>query len=189
MISIVDGNAQKTGWVKKKRWTPGRPSRVRGIVIHTSETPEIKRGAINVAAWFSHPAAPSASAHYAVDDGLIVRCVADEDTAWHCGSVNPWTIGIELQGRAGQSTSDWSDDYSRRMLALAADLVADLCSRYAIPVVHLLPEQLRADDGSATGIFGHGDHTTAFHVKGGHTDPGPNFPWDLFLADVLAKMS
>ena len=58
---------------------------------------------------------------------------------------------------------------------------ADLCRRYAIPAVHLTPAQLAA---GARGIIGHIDATNAYGPRGGHTDPGPSFPWDAYIAKV-----
>lgn len=175
-----------TPWKKIDRRTIGRGGdRPRGIVIHTCEGPEVARGARNVATWFSHPDAPSASAHYAIDDREIVGIVEEVDTAWHAGPVNPATIGIELQGHAAQGPEGWADDYSIGVLALAAQLCAAICIRYEIPVERPSPEELgrRLREGEPIGIVGHAD-VTAMTGRSGHWDPGPDFPWDHFLGAV-----
>jgi N-acetyl-anhydromuramyl-L-alanine amidase AmpD len=40
-----------------------------------------------------------------------------------------------------------------------------------------------------TGIIGHNDVTVAFRIKGGHSDPGKNFPWDDFIDMVESEYS
>lgn len=189
-MKIVDGYAQKTSWPKAQFRNIGRgKDRVRGIVIHTAENAEILRGALNVAAWFTHPDA-RVSAHYAVDNTLIVRCIPEADTAWHASDVNAATIGIELQGRASQNIADWGDDYSRAVLANAMDLAADLCRRYEIPVERVTGAELRdrMADGRTLGIIGHGDVSAAYAHKKPHWDPGPAFPWEAFLAGVQSRL-
>jgi hypothetical protein len=52
--------------------------------------------------------------------------------------------------------------------------------RYGLPLVKLSRDEVAA---GASGICGHGD----LPVKGGHTDPGPGYPWDVCLAYALGK--
>lgn len=189
-MKIVDGYAQKTSWPKAQFRNIGRgKDQVRGIVIHTAENAEILRGALNVAAWFTHPDA-RVSAHYAIDNTLIVRCIPEADTAWHASDVNAATIGIELQGRASQTIADWDDDYSRAVLANLVELTADICRRYTIPVERFTGAELRERmaDGRSLGILGHADVSAAYAHKKPHWDPGPAFPWESFFAAVRAKL-
>lgn len=163
--------------------SPGRRSPVRLIVIHTAECSESQGSAWAVASWFASPISARASAHYTVDRDEIVQSVRDEDTAWHAGPVNGYSIGVEHAGYARQTPADWADDYSTRMLARSAELVGMLCARYAIPVVRPTLEELRegAPDG---GICGHVDVTHALTGGKGHTDPGKSFPWGAYLEAV-----
>ena len=69
-----------------------------------------------------------------------------------------------------------------RLDAVAAALVADICTRYEIPIRKLTLEQVAARE---PGICGHIDVTKAFKT-GTHWDPGPAFPWGLFIAMVRA---
>jgi len=164
--------------VQAKNFTRGRRMQIVAIVIHTAECGEHMQAAENVGAFFAGAQAPKASAHYGVDADSVVRYVAEGDEAWHAGPVNPWTIGIELAGKAGQTPAQWADDYSMATLARAAKLVAGLCSRYTIPIVR--PE-LGEIMNRAAGIYGHADVSKAYGSKGGHWDPGPSFPWPQFL--------
>jgi hypothetical protein len=63
------------------------------------------------------------------------------------------------------------------MLALSATLVAEITSRYRIPIVWLHPSDLLA---GRRGITSHLNVTLAFH-RSDHTDPGPNFPVDRYM--------
>ncbi|MBI5646901.1 MAG: S8 family serine peptidase [Ignavibacteriae bacterium] len=97
-------------------------------------------------AWFRNPQS-KVSAHYGIGrTGTVHRYVQEADTAWHAGRVhgptwgglhpapgggyvNPnfYTIGIEHEGSAD---SEWTD----AMYEASAALVADICTRWNIPV-------------------------------------------------------
>jgi N-acetyl-anhydromuramyl-L-alanine amidase AmpD len=89
---------------------------------------------------------------------------------------NPFSVSIELVGKASQSAEDWNTPFALAELALAADLTAHICRRWKVPLD--FAENPRTDSG----LCGHMDITKAWLVKGGHVDPGPNFPWEDFLA-------
>ncbi len=134
------------------------------------------------ARWFQNPVS-EVSAHYCVDADTVVQCVRDEDIAWHARGGNTNSIGIELAGFAGQRAIGWNDDFSRALVARAASLTAEICSRYAIPIRRLRPTDLTA---GRRGVTGHADVSAAFR-KSNHWDPGPDFPWSRFLR--LARSS
>ena len=69
-------------------------------------------------------------------------------------------------------------------MQLAATLVAELCDVYGVHILKLTPAQINLDQ---SGIAGHVDVTLAKGIRGGHTDPGPNFPWDRFIQLVKSK--
>ena len=167
--------------IPSPNFTRGRARNVRVVVIHLVQAPERATTAEDVARnWFATTVARS-SAHYVVDNDSIVRCVDEANTAWATPGANADGLQVEHAGYAEQSPSQWADDYSRAMLELSARLTADLCRRYGIPAVHLTPAQLAA---GARGIIGHIDATNAYSGGRGHTDPGPNFPWDAYIAKV-----
>lgn len=177
---------QTLPFVQARYYSKGRSLPILAIVIHTAECLETPSAAENVAAYFAGPNAPKASAHYCVDCDSVVQCVRDDDTAWHAGPVNGWTIGIELAGKAGQGDAGWQDEFSQRTLSNAAELVAVLCTDNGIPIVRLTPEQVKARE---LGMFGHHDVTVAYGHKGGHWDPGPTFPWQAFIDLAKAYQS
>lgn len=165
-------------FVQARNYRPGRRGGVDLIVIHTMEAAEKPGTAEAVAAWFAGPHAPMASAHYCVDSDSVVQCVKDGDTAFHAKGANRNGIGIEHAGYAGQGAAGWADAYSDAMLRLSALLAARLCARHGIPVERLDPADVKA---GKRGFCGHIDVTKAFEVRGGHHDPGPDFPWARYL--------
>ncbi|MFE9098857.1 N-acetylmuramoyl-L-alanine amidase [Streptomyces sp. NPDC007264] len=108
------------------------------------------------------------SAHYVVRsaDGHIAQCVREHDIAWHAGNWNHNTrsIGIEHEG--------WVDRpayFTNALYQESARLTAAICTRYSIP-------KDRAH------IIGH------YEVPGtDHTDPGPNWNWELYMTLVNAS--
>jgi N-acetyl-anhydromuramyl-L-alanine amidase AmpD len=161
---------------------------VRLIVIHTAECAEVATAAENVASYFAAPMGADGrplppqkggSSHYTVDSDSVVQCVREEDRAWHAGDANGFSIGIELAGRAGQTPAQWADEYSLATLRNAAALVADIASRYGIPLERVDVPGLRE---KRSGITGHAE--CAMALGGDHWDPGPSFPWPQFLAMV-----
>lgn len=158
-----------------------RSAYIKHIVIHTAEIAEVLTAAEALAAWCAGPNAPQASWHYAVDPDSITQSVYDELIAWHAPGANRTGIGVELAGRARQTAEEWDDEFSRETLQRAARLVAHLCVKWNIPVEFVDREGLKA---GAAGITTHNEVSLAFR-KSDHTDPGPAFPMDAFLAQVV----
>ena len=175
-----------TTFIQARNYTAGRIKPIRLIVMHDMETLQRDGTALAVARWFGGASAPQASCHYCVDDRMVIQCVKDADTAWGAPGANSDGLQIELAGMASQTGVTWEDPYSRQELALAAKLCAALAKKYAIPVVHLTPAQVAG--GRQKGLCGHIDVTRAFDTVGGHTDPGPDFPWDVYLTMVKVEL-
>lgn len=156
------------------------------IVIHTMETPETVGRAKQVWRWFASKFSPQASPHYLTDAFAVEQSVLETDTAWAVDdrSLNQASISIELSGMASQTPAQWADPYSMAELALVAKLAAAISKRHNIPTVHLTPGQILS---GKSGFCGHNDITVAKKIRGGHTDPGTNFPWTQFLALVAIE--
>lgn len=169
-------------FIQARNYTPANRVDLRLVVIHTMENPEKPDGAENVAAWLASVASPKASAHLCVDSDSVAECVKPQDVAWAAPGANRDGYHIEHAGRAQQSTDQWRDEYSASELVLSARAIAHLCVRYRIPPRKLSIDEVR--DGHTKGFCGHRDVTLAFHTKGGHSDPGPNFPWTEYLVLV-----
>jgi N-acetyl-anhydromuramyl-L-alanine amidase AmpD len=190
-------------------WTPGAaPSRfvqasdwrwlnrssARLIVVHTTECREVTGAAPAVASFFSKPRFDAhgnrlwGSSHLVIDANTIIECVKPEHEAYGAkgGDANATGYHVELCGFAAQTSEDWQDAYSRGELALAARAASCVAAHFGIPALRLTPEEIAT---GASGFCGHRDITAAYHVAGGHSDPGPAFPWDAFLSAVTAPAS
>lgn len=168
-------------FIQAKHYKPNRSKGINLIVMHSMECVESKTTAENVALWFSSQNSPVASCHYCVDCDSIVQCVWDKDVAYHAGAINEFSIGIEMAGYAKQTDIEWHDEYSKKMLELSAELVAELCTHHNIPIEFVDAAGLLA---GKRGITTHAEATKAYKVYGGHTDPGKNFPMKEYLIMV-----
>lgn len=109
------------------------------------------------------------SAHYLVSKkGDMVCMVNPQFKAWHVGSFNSCSIGIELEDmdmktkKHCMSDPKWITDVQ---LDRAAALVAALMRKYLIPM---------------TNVIGHNDKMLVEKYGSTHSDPGPYFPWEKF---------
>jgi N-acetyl-anhydromuramyl-L-alanine amidase AmpD len=170
-------------------FTPGRGGqKIRLIVIHTMECGETVGKAKQVWNWFAGKTSPKASAHYMTDSQEVFQLISDDDTAWAVDdfTLNQQSISIELAGSASQTPAQWADAYSASELEVVAKLSAELAKKYGIPAVKLSLNDILS--GKA-GFCGHADITAAKKIKGGHTDPGVNFPWSAFLPKVQSLLN
>lgn len=166
-------------------------------IIHTMETPETKGRAKQVWQWFWGKTSPKASAHYMFDATSVEQSVKEADTAWAVDdwNLNTKTVNLELSGEASQTPAQWADAYSLAELKLVIQEATDISKRNKLAIIHLTDSQIRAiynGNKTITGWCGHNDITRALSIRGGHSDPGGNFPWVLFLAQVkfsLIKMA
>lgn len=172
-------------FIAAANFTPGGNTPVTRIVIHDEEYPEKPTSAEEIAQFFHNQPRNSSgsSAHLVVDDNSIVQCVHFTDRAWHAPP-NTGSIGLEHSGYSHESRDEWLDPYGIAMLRLSAAAVAQLCHQFDIPIRKLSAAELAANP-QARGICGHADVSAAFH-QSTHTDPGPNFPWDVYLPWVAS---
>lgn len=151
---------------------------IRLICLHSSQGRELPNAAESLASWgngANHP--HDASWTFATDCDSITQSVEIHDIAWHAGPINGFSVGIEQAGKAEQSRAEWMDFYSSRVLANTARLVALIAGLYDLPIEHCPNPK----SSGARGVCTHHDVTVAYQIKGGHWDPGPNYP----LAEVL----
>jgi hypothetical protein len=169
-------------WVAAKSFSPGRPERIRVIVVHTTEGHEDQRSAEN-GAHNDAVRTDGTSAHYFHDPDSTVQCVLTRDRA-HSARAHGNMIGIhhELCGTAEQSASQWADAASQGIIRNAARQAARDAAKYGIPIRRLTSAEVR---NGALGFCGHNEITSAFpEDRGTHWDPGTAFPWPLFLSLV-----
>lgn len=94
---------------------------------------------------------------------------------------NERTVDICLPGQSARTRDQWLTGRSRRMIRGAARFFVDVSKALGtIPNHRCTVADLVARRG---GYCGHVDFSRAFK-KSDHGDPGPNFPWDVFAADI-----
>lgn len=156
VLAVRADDAPKVSWrgAGDGHFAKGRSSRIDTIVVHTVE------GSQQSAVETFRSGPRKVSAHYVVgDDGSIVQCVTDEDTAFHAKGMNARSIGIEHSGFA-----DRPGTWTRLKYESSARLARSLCDRHGIPI-------------DRAHILGH------VEVPGStHHDPGEHFDWDLYMA-------
>jgi N-acetylmuramoyl-L-alanine amidase len=152
-------------------------STVRLIVVHTSEGAQTYQSLGN---FFANPSS-QVSSHTGIDDarpGVIGEYCGRSNKSWTAADANPYAVQTELctpSGAAqGWSAETWAAKTT--MLSNCAAWIAEEAAIFGIPIVKLTPAQAQ---GGAAGVCGHGDLGA---MGGGHTDPGPNFPWSQVLA-------
>lgn len=155
---------------------PRSTAGIQRVVIHTTEN-SLGTPAKNVADYQLRM--ENGSYHYLVDAvPTKVRCNTDDWVTWSTGNNagNLYGLNLSFVAQAAWTRAQWLAQ--EKMLRAGAEVVADWCKKHNIPVT-------KATTGR--GICGHGD----LRPFGGtdHTDPGPNFPWDVFLGYVRQAQS
>jgi hypothetical protein len=172
-------------FLQARYYHPGPRAKVDLVVIHTAEVAPVSTSAEALiqacARGGTNPDGTPrpASWHYAVDSDLITQSVKEADIAWHAPGANFSGIGIELATRS--NTADWNDDYHTRMLLLASKIVSKICVTWGIPLKWVDTKGLLV---KGRGITTHAAVSSAFK-KSTHTDPGPHFPMESFIALVI----
>ncbi len=161
-------------WVASPNFNSRGGQAVSAVTIHT-----VQGSYAGCISWFQNTSS-GVSAHYVVrsSDGQITQMVLEANRAWHVGSENGYTVGIEHEGYVTQAS--W---YTVNMYTESAALVADICASHGID-----PERtLFQPWGSTTYYNQSGIPGSCTKVKGhqhnpnqSHTDPGPNWDWNYF---------
>lgn len=136
------------------------------------------------AKYFASPSS-GGSAHYTVGvEGLpkLEHSVRESQIAWQAPP-NPHSLGMELTAEASYTRAQWLSDEVKPVVLAGADLTAERCPELGIPLVRISVADLLA---GRHGICGHVDVSTAWK-QSTHWDPGPNFPWDVFMNRVAER--
>ena len=150
---------------------PRSLSGIQRIVIHTTEN-TAGTPAENVANY--QITSQSGSYHVLVDTtGKRLRENDDSWITWSTGNNagNVQGVNLSFVAQAAWTRAQWLAQ--EKMLRAGATVVAYWSKTHNIPVTKVT---------TGRGVCGHGD----LRAFGGtdHTDPGPNFPWDVFLSYV-----
>ncbi len=159
----------------------GRPEPIRQVIIHTGEIPTASR-LINSLSKTTRVDSRGnrvfTSAHYVVDDNAVYQLVDDRNVAWHGGSPNVYSIGIEVVGY-----HDDPDTWSPEKVEQLGRLVGWLSSVYDIPLVYV---------GGALGVSDYSIPYSSYVAHGAYSasreDPGPYFDFGPVRQVALSYM-
>lgn len=158
------------------RFVTGRP---RMVVVHCTESPAGPGRAMSNARYVM---SKNLSVHYFVDNHEIVNGLDEALIGYGAGDVNRTAIHIEICGYARWTRAEWIAN-AGPAIKLAGQLLADIHARRNIAARWLTDSEVlacyRHDVG--TGWTTHGQ-CSRLGIGTTHTDPGPNFPYDLLLA-------
>lgn len=166
-----------------ERLDPRDPARIRRIVIHATELPDLSTAREYGERIHHEQSRTGNSGHFYIDrDGSVVQYVAPERVAHHVRGMNAHTLGIELVNRGRYP--DWFDSrhqamdepYTEAQLQALEGLLQALVAHY--PSLRRIAghdqldlEQVPASDDAALTVAR-------------KRDPGPLFPWARILAKV-----
>lgn len=149
---------------------PRSANQIKIIVLHDSE---IANGPGDLGALYNALNGQGLSVHAGNDGaGNCVRFVDDEMECFHCVSYNSQSLGIEQIGFSTQA--NWPE----AQINNTSEWVAYWANKFNIPLTH----------STIHGICTHSDLGTS---GGGHTDPGPNYPFNEVLkraGNILGKV-
>lgn len=159
-------------------WSPkfgfGRARNIKnliGVCVHTSEgsNPNAPASATALANYQIN--SKTGSYHVIVDQsGQRLRCNTDDWQTWSTGNKgNDILCHLAFTAYSSWSRDKWLSE--ERMLRGGASVVAHWLKTYGWP-------NRKVGVAGLPGIVGHVD--TRAWGSTDHTDPGPNFPWDVF---------
>ena len=171
--------------------TTGVVSRKMGVVLHDSETGD--NTATSLINTFTRPgdrAIPGSNPprRYGSSYHAVALNTNDAYTELLPATAGPYAAPplnktwwhFCIPGRANQTRTEWLDTPSRSGIRAAAQFIVAKSRIDGFALQRLTPTDLT---GGLTGYCSHGDVSAAYKQTT-HTDPGPNFPWDVLAADI-----
>lgn len=165
---------------------------IRRVVIHSAVMP-CEPGRARQLGAMNRSGSTGGSWHYAVDPAEVLQCSYDSVVCWHAPP-NGGSLGIEMTDWPGpvpgmkrrtrawvaaRRAWRWAKPAQRRMLRRTADLTAELCLAYGLPLRFVSARGLRA---GRRGVTTHAEVTKAWG-QSDHWDPGW-WPRRLFMRRV-----
>ena len=151
-------------------YAASRSAAISAVTIHTTQGSYA--GTIS---WFKNASA-QVSAHYVIrsSDGQVTQMVRNADTAWHVGSQNSYTLGIEHEGYVDNSS--W---YTNAMYDASAALVRNFCATYS--AISCASAYSGASSSGINVLAASVKIKGHQHYSGQtHTDPGINWNWSKY---------
>ncbi len=179
MTRLTLAQALRLCKVRRARHDSGARSKkaIKWVVLHSTEGGTAE----SVARFFATSA--QASTHLVVDDKECWRMVPDLVIPWGAPGVNTGGLHIEQCGYARWSRAEWLAH--GHTLDRSAAKAAQWCRKYGIPLRWVGPLGLKL---GRKGITTHNDASKAF-TAGGHTDPGPGFPRDVWMSRAKSYLA
>jgi hypothetical protein len=151
-----------------------RRDSIRLIVLHTAEVLPDYDPPDTTAEWLAKYAATTTrdvSWHVSVDSDSTIYMLPDHYTAWHVRGYNDTGLGVEM---CTQHFRWWQNPkYDLDLMKNTAQVCAKWALLHGIPVRKITAYE--AQKGKK-GFIGHSDLDPTRRK-----DPGPAFPWDIFL--------
>jgi len=150
-------------------YTAGRTTPVTHVTIHTTEG-----SYASTISWFQN-CSSQVSAHYVVrsSDGQITQMVKESDKAWHVGTSNGYTVGIEHEGYIADPGTWYTSAMYNASAALSRDILASLG----------LSQKVFDGSGGWNAVPADSIYDVKGHVNFSnqtHTDPGSGWDWPRY---------
>ncbi|WFN91471.1 N-acetylmuramoyl-L-alanine amidase [Gordonia sihwensis] len=156
-------------------------ARVPYFFLHTEEGSSTAENLVR-----SGNASGAFSYHYIADDSTLVAMVDTDYGSWSVLDANNRSINFCFAGsRASQSREVWLSKF-RNAIRIAAWTFAEDAKKY--PYLRAVVQGRPYPKGDVACISDHNFVTRVLGI-GTHTDVGPNFPWDVFEADLRAVLA
>lgn len=110
-------------------------------------------------------------------DGTITRVVPDDQIAYGTGGNNTGTLNIELIGHASQTKEQWLANSAQ--LSALKSVLGYWSAKYNIPLVQ----------STEHGVSTHAMNSAIYPQSDGHSDPGPNFPFQQVIQAAGGSVS
>jgi len=150
------------------------------VVIHCTDADNPASSTAN----FFHSSDDSGSAQAVADDIEGFTMVPDDAICAGAPPLNQEGLHIEQPGLVTTAHGiPWTRDVwlsHAEQLRRVAFWTAQKCKEHDIPIRLLKTDDLLREGEGARGITSHAAVSEAFH-QSTHSDPGPNFPWDVFM--------
>lgn len=125
----------------------------------------------------------NASSHAGCDNVKTVTYIDPQYSSWTLLNGNSRSVNMEICGWARWTRDEWLGPQRGRLIQ-AANWARQMCERFGIPKKYIGSAGVARGEA---GIIGHVDYTNGAK-DGNHWDPGPGFPWDVFI-DLVNQSS
>lgn len=171
---------------------------LRGVVVHTTEGGEnsgvanylVAAGDRRTMGWTEQNPSMYGSSYDAIalGDGTwidVANGVDGNGAPYAAPPLNTYWLHIVMPGKIAQDREEFLDDWSYGCIRAVAKYIVKHSQLWGFPPIRRDVRYLvGVGVENCTGYCGHGDVEGAWHKSGGHTDPGPNFPWDVLEQEI-----